>query len=357
MKTFAVLIVISRIIFVSGVCEKSPTIANGANVCKGAVIFKDTFVNPTQFSSKWHREVKFPDDDEYEFVTYNSDEEQLYVNNSKLIIKPTLLPDDIVVRGDLKLKGCTEAPGTQHCERKAISYLIIPPVKSASVSTKNSLNFKYGIVNIRAKVPAGDWIVPQFYLKPRYYSYGPLYKSGIIRIGTVKGNQNLVCNNQSYGINYVENGVLLGDGMSVKAKTMKTFSKKPWNTQFHNYTLYWSPDEIKFSIDNLQVTKLYPDEHPVLSESVGFSPEQSEIWKQGSRIAPFDKEFYLSIGVSVGGMREFDDNCISGETYKPWKNTEVKALFKFWQNRMEWNKKTWGEKSVLEVENVVITAI
>lgn len=36
-------------------------------------------------------------------------------------------------------------------------------------------------------------------------------------------------------------------------------------------------------------------------------------------------QFYISIGVSVGGLREFDDNCVSDEKPKPWRNGEVKV--------------------------------
>lgn len=65
------------------------------------------------------------------------------------------------------LDRCTGTPGSQDCKRQASSYNINPPVQSAQVITKDTFNFRYGIVNIRAKLPAGDWIIPRTYLRLR----------------------------------------------------------------------------------------------------------------------------------------------------------------------------------------------
>lgn len=47
------------------------------------------------------------------------------------------------------------------CRRRAALSTILPPVVSAKLNTKNSFRFRYGRVEIRAKLPKGDWIFPR----------------------------------------------------------------------------------------------------------------------------------------------------------------------------------------------------
>ena len=37
---------------------------------------------------------------------------------------------------------------------------IISPIQSARIHTKNSFSFKYGKLEVRAKMPSGDWLFP-----------------------------------------------------------------------------------------------------------------------------------------------------------------------------------------------------
>lgn len=47
------------------------------------------------------------------------------------------------------------------CNKKAISYNILPPIMSASIRSKFS--FKYGKIQIHAKLPKGNWLYPSEY--------------------------------------------------------------------------------------------------------------------------------------------------------------------------------------------------
>lgn len=59
-------------------------------------------------------------------------------------------------------------------------------------------------------------------------------------------------------------------------------------------------------------------------------------------MAPFDREFYVTLGVGVGGIADFPDGCKTGRgrTPKPWENTSPKAELKFFQARNDW-RSTW----------------
>lgn len=60
---------------------------------------------------------------------------------------------------------CTEYENPSKCGHTAQSFNILPPVMSAKVTTKNSSVFRYGEIEIVAKLPTGDWIVTGKYSK------------------------------------------------------------------------------------------------------------------------------------------------------------------------------------------------
>lgn len=44
-------------------------------------------------------------------------------------------------------------------------------------------------------------------------------------------------------------------------------------------------------------------------------------WAAGSKMAPFDQDFYLVLNVAVGGINSyFPDDATNGVSAKPWKN-------------------------------------
>lgn len=55
--------------------------------------------------------------------------------------------------------SCTSSGTACYKIRKAGSN-ILPPIVSARLTTKNSFSFRYGVVEIKAKLPHGDWVVP-----------------------------------------------------------------------------------------------------------------------------------------------------------------------------------------------------
>lgn len=57
------------------------------------------------------------------------------------------------------LFSCTN-PSFFGCERIGSVPSIINPIRSAKIRTIDSFAFKYGKVEISAKMPAGDWLLP-----------------------------------------------------------------------------------------------------------------------------------------------------------------------------------------------------
>lgn len=59
---------------------------------------------------------------------------------------------------------CTGEIGTQECSLTAAGASIIPPIISAKINTKEKFSFKYGKVEVSAKLPEGNWIYPGYLL-------------------------------------------------------------------------------------------------------------------------------------------------------------------------------------------------
>ncbi|KAL1123444.1 hypothetical protein AAG570_002524 [Ranatra chinensis] len=211
------------------------------------------------------------------------------------------------------------------CEREAIFYFILPPVESARIHTKNSFSFRYGKVEIRAKLPVGDWIVPELWLIPKDDFYGPYYSSGKIRLAMARGNENLKSGTIDLSNSRLEAGVLMGPENDVQVKSINWTNSGGWNKEFHNFTLLWTPDNLSFSVDDYPAVSLINGKLGRLSESLSFKKSPVESWKRGSNVAPFDKEFYISLGLSVGGIRDFPDNSLNGGQRKPWTDSDAKV--------------------------------
>ncbi|BES92733.1 bacteria Hypothetical protein protein [Nesidiocoris tenuis] len=339
-------------------CVRSVTEVKGENVCRGQVLFHDDFSEGSRINKyKWTHEVIMPWTPDYEFVVYQKSNKNSFLRNQKLFIKPTLLNDDFVKRGLLELESCTGLLHSEECRRQGATYNIIPPIESARLTTKDTITFKYGKVQIRAKLPVGDWIVPEIWLEPKRKDYGTgAYASGRVRIAMARGNPNLEYDGRDIGSRQLEVGILMGVDENIRARTIIRDKVDGWWRSFHNYTLIWTPDNLQFLVDGQYQESIVSPGRP-LYQLAGFDDEVGETWSRGSLIAPFDKEFYVTLGLSVGGMRDFPDECRSSGHAKPWRNMAVKAMASFWEDR-QWWQRTWDEESsALQVESVTITAL
>lgn len=89
-----------------------------------------------------------------------------YVENGSLHIVPTLFADEagenFLRSGHLNLHGgepagdCTNL-AFNGCIRTGTNESILNPIKSARLRTVHSFNFKFGVLEVKAKMPTGDW--------------------------------------------------------------------------------------------------------------------------------------------------------------------------------------------------------
>lgn len=326
---------------------------------KGKLILNEDFNYLNE--SLWSREVKIPLEPDYEFCVYHNDNHPYLVQiiDGILRIQPIILEDlygvNITFYGKLILAGCTSII-PQECSQNAEAFNILPPIISAKLNTKTQFAFKYGKIEIRAKFPEGDWLYPELWLEPLYSLYGPNYASGRVLLGFARGNVNLVDAKdfgQIFDARKLEFGFRSGSSTIKEEIVHKIMDRgSRWNQDFHVYTTIWNENGFEFLVDGEEIGRL-------TSTTKGSWLNQFNI-SSITNISPFDQEFYISIGVGVGGRRVFPDNLMSSGFVKPWKNVGAKAVLQFWNSRNQWLQ-SWrredSRKTALEVDYVKVWSL
>ncbi len=138
---------------------------------------------------------------------------------------------------------------------------------SARLKSENKFEFKYGKVEVRAKLPVGGGTWPAIWMLGENYATNTWPACGEIDIMEHKGNEpNKIHGSLHYPGNF--------GGNANTNTTMITGA----STQFHVYKAVWSPNSIKLYVDN------------VLFHTVANS---------GS--LPFNANFFLILNVAMGG--------------------------------------------------------
>ena len=132
---------------------------------------------------------------------YENRRKTSWVENGVLYLRPALTTETIpfgnITSGTYSLWGSSPADTCTSnewwgCERtanvNATPKNIIPPITSARLRTRETFNFTYGRVEVRAKLPKGDWIWPAIWMLPTDQEYGTWPASGEIDIMESRGN-------------------------------------------------------------------------------------------------------------------------------------------------------------------------
>ena len=131
------------------------------------------------------------------------DDRNLQVKNGQLYIIPTLTTDDMGLTQDqivgrpptqFTLTNCvpgqtttSDGSGQGNCTVTSGGSNAIPPVRSARLSTKGTRGIAFGKVEVRAKLPRGDWLWPAIWMLPEDDKYGPWPFSGEIDVSACSG--------------------------------------------------------------------------------------------------------------------------------------------------------------------------
>ncbi|KAG9618885.1 putative beta-1,3-glucan-binding protein, partial [Aureobasidium melanogenum] len=155
-------------------------------------VFEDTFSNG--FNNKiWTKEVECGGYGNGQFEITTNTDENAYIQDGMLHIKPTLQDAKLIEQNnviDLLADGSCSSDVWSNCitGTNVTNGTIVNPVKSARISTKNSVSIKFGRIEVEAKLPAGDWLWPAIWMLPKDDVYGAWPRSGEIDIMESRGN-------------------------------------------------------------------------------------------------------------------------------------------------------------------------
>ena len=143
---------------------------------------------------------------------------------------------------------------------------------STRMQTRNKGDFRYGKITASLKVPSAGGTWPAFWLMPTNSVYGGWPHSGEIDImehyGCDPGDVHATVHNTTFNWN--------GGAPPTSYSTYTSAT-----SEFHEYTVEWTEDELSFSVDGNWIGSYY-------NENSG--PEQ---W-------PYDQEFYIILNLAVG---------------------------------------------------------
>ena len=214
------------------------------------LLWNDEFDGDSLNEDIWNRELRDPGWTNEELQEYTDSDENIYVEDGKLILKAVK----------------TEKDGKDY-------------YTSGKVNSQNKADFTYGKVVASAKVPQGQGLWPAIWMMPQDEEhYGQWPKCGEIDIMEVLGNET----DTAYTtIHYGE--------PHAQQQAVKTLSTGSFSEEFHEYSVEWEPGEIRWYIDG--------EEQLVVNDWFTATADGEE----QPYPAPFDQPFFVQMNLAVGG--------------------------------------------------------
>ncbi|KAF9092514.1 hypothetical protein BGX23_004226 [Mortierella sp. AD031] len=290
-----------------------------SNTC---LLFSDEF--DSLDNSVWRHDITLTGGGNFEVQAYLNNRTNTFVQDGIFYIRPTLTEYRIGAEalqqgGVLDLWG--NDPGTQFA---GAGGNILNPIQSGLVRPVNNFKFRYGKVEVRAKMPKGKWIWPEESNQRGW----PV--SGEIDLVEFRGN----------GPEYPAGGY---DKMAS--------------------TLHWGPS---YEFSRFQMThaeyglpagKTFADEFHIFVDGNlllnvtfdnMFAKGQFPAWVENlwsnSNAAPFDQEFYLTMNVAVADTAGYFPDGVGG---KPWSDRSEHAVNEFYAAKADWYP-TWSPENGLD---------
>jgi len=177
----------------------------------------------------------------------------------------------------------TYKPDSPHwaLSRPGISYT------SASINTSDKHSWKYGIFEMRARIPVGNGLWPAFWtlgIEKEWPSNGEIdimeYYKGNILANIASGTE------KRWQANWHS-----------QKKAVSTLGGKEWAEKFHVWTMYWDEHEIALYVDDILMNKVK------LAKLTN---------RDGTGFNPFKQPHYILLNLALGGINggEVDENLL-----------------------------------------------
>ncbi len=228
----------------------SPSLDANAADPAWKLVWSDEFAGKKLDYSKWGVEVNAFGGGNNEMQLFTDRTENIRVENGHLVIEAR-----------------KDRPNIQGTVRE---------YSSGRVRTKHRGDWKYGRIEVRAKLPEGKGLWPAIWMLPTEDKYGPWAASGEIDIMELVGHEpNKVLGTLHFGDVWPKNQ---------HAGSSYQLPQGTFAEDFHVFAIEWEQGEIRWYVDD----KLTQTQNQWNSKSAAFP-------------APFDQAFHLVLNVSVGG--------------------------------------------------------
>lgn len=328
MERTRILVIFAIFVKYSFACTPTVTTVSGTDApetfCSGDLIFEENF--DTLNLSRWRHEITLAGGGNFEFQWYVNDRFNSYTTGGILHLRPSFTSDifgeEFITSGRVFIlpNECTESYNNG-CDRQGTVDSIINPIRSARVDSKNSFAFKYGHLEIRAKMPVGDWLWPALWMMPRQSIYGGWPTSGEIDVMEMRGNRELYADGGHVGNQQASSTIHFGPSPDVKNQWplahLARNQLEGFDENFHSYRMSWNPTEISFWVDDILTGTINPGNGFWNYGDFGSSGYQNP-WEATTDMAPFDQEFFIIMNLAIGGTNYFDDFFVNQPYPKPW---------------------------------------
>ncbi len=283
-----------------------PLLGQGWNM-----IWQDEFAGNSIDLTKWEHEITGWGGGNAELEYYTDRSENSFVQEGKLHL--------VAIEGDFSgpLNSPIDPTNISN-ELDPGESVVTQPYSSARLRTKGKADFKYGRMEVRAKLPTGQGLWPAIWMLPTDNIYGNWAASGEIDIMEMVGHEpDIVHGTLHFGGEWPNN---TSRGNEYHLTDGTTF-----NDDFHTFAVEWEPGEIRWYIDGLhfqtQTHELIYLWNPVTQQLEQVEQDYASFsgsgvvgpyrgWFSGNcepeeatafYPAPFDQDFHFLLNVAVGG--------------------------------------------------------
>ncbi|MEO1411836.1 MAG: glycoside hydrolase family 16 protein [Bacteroidota bacterium] len=220
------------------------------------LVWSDEFDGSEIDANKWSYDLGDGCEISEDLCGWGNNELEYYTDRSR---------NSFVEDGKLVIEAIREAP----------LYLGKHQYTSARMVTKNKGDWKYGRIDVRARMPIGQGLWPAIWMLPTDNAYGDWPKSGEIDIMEYLGHEP----ERTFGtIHYGhENWAFNSQGLILEE------DEDNFHEAFHVFTVLWTENCIQFRMDG---------------QDVGVANTRSTTLPS---TFPFDQRFHLILNVAVGG--------------------------------------------------------
>ncbi|XP_032289926.2 gram-negative bacteria-binding protein 2 [Drosophila virilis] len=277
-------------------CIREESDSNSNRGCSGRLIFEENFKD-NKLTHWTHAVCSRVHTYHKEFAAFLKSDNNCYIEDEKLHFNATLT--------NYKLGDKFTLPSCTYTQAESRNFLCgpytfaisqpLPPMHSAILYNRN-LRFNYGRIEIRAKMPIGDWLFPYLILYPinRDFESINVFEPHI-RMAYVRGNPHLHdYAHQDIGGNMLFGSVFgqIGDDYHEATVNMPHKSGSHYGDHFHDYTLIRHKDRIIFKVDGV---------------TFGTIKDKKTIESLKGT------EYYIVLGLTAGGILNFKEEYVNLE--------------------------------------------